>query len=75
MYLSIVKHLFNLIMSFYFFRRLNNHRDDPNVTEHNSRQYVLFLTPKGALSDDLNEFWKASSEQCGKNSSNFASSS
>eukprot|EP00794_Sanderia_malayensis_P003722 gene3722-4243_t len=46
---------------------LQNHKDDPFVTDSGSRQFVLFLTPKGALSESLNEFWQKTLDQCGPN--------
>ncbi|XP_009069657.1 PREDICTED: ubiquitin-associated and SH3 domain-containing protein A [Acanthisitta chloris] len=46
---------------------LNSHCNDPSLDDPIPQEYALYLCPTGRLHNHLQEFWKESKRQCGKN--------
>ncbi|KFP17797.1 Ubiquitin-associated and SH3 domain-containing protein A [Egretta garzetta] len=46
---------------------LHSHCNDPSLDDPIPQEYALYLCPTGRLHDHLQEFWKESKRQCGKN--------
>ncbi|KAK2527129.1 Ubash3a [Columba guinea] len=46
---------------------LHSHCNDPSLEDPIPQEYALYLCPTGRLHNYLEEFWKESKRQCGKN--------
>ncbi|NWR31751.1 UBS3A protein, partial [Tachuris rubrigastra] len=46
---------------------LHSHCNDPSLEDPIPQEYALYLCPTGRLLNRLQEFWKESKRQCGKN--------
>ncbi|KFR08482.1 Ubiquitin-associated and SH3 domain-containing protein A [Opisthocomus hoazin] len=46
---------------------LHSHCNDPSLDDPIPQEYALYLCPTGRLHNHLQEFWKESKRQCGKN--------
>ncbi|KFU84125.1 Ubiquitin-associated and SH3 domain-containing protein A [Chaetura pelagica] len=46
---------------------LHSHCNDPSLDDPIPQEYALYLCPTGHLYNHLQEFWKESKRQCGKN--------
>ncbi|KAM9390461.1 ubiquitin-associated and SH3 domain-containing protein A [Phaethornis superciliosus] len=46
---------------------LHSHCNDPSLDDPIPQEYALYLCPTGCLHNHLEEFWKESKRQCGKN--------
>ncbi|XP_025926476.1 ubiquitin-associated and SH3 domain-containing protein A isoform X2 [Apteryx rowi] len=46
---------------------LHSHCNDPSLDDPIPQEYALYLCPTGSLHNYLQEFWKESKRQCGKN--------
>uniref|UniRef100_A0A8C4UNU4 Ubiquitin associated and SH3 domain containing A n=1 Tax=Falco tinnunculus TaxID=100819 RepID=A0A8C4UNU4_FALTI len=46
---------------------LHSHCNDPSLDDPIPQEYALYLCPTGHLHNHLQEFWKESKRQCGKN--------
>ncbi|KFW93454.1 Ubiquitin-associated and SH3 domain-containing protein A [Phalacrocorax carbo] len=46
---------------------LHSHCNDPSLEDPIPQEYALYLCPTGSLHNHLQEFWKESKRQCGKN--------
>ncbi|KFQ13987.1 Ubiquitin-associated and SH3 domain-containing protein A [Leptosomus discolor] len=46
---------------------LHSHCNDPSLDDPIPQEYALYLCPTGCLHNHLQEFWKESKRQCGKN--------
>ncbi|NXF04322.1 UBS3A protein, partial [Smithornis capensis] len=46
---------------------LHSHCNDPSLDDPIPQEYALYLCPTGPLNNRLQEFWKESKRQCGKN--------
>ncbi|NXA11367.1 UBS3A protein, partial [Sapayoa aenigma] len=46
---------------------LHSHCNDPSLDDPIPQEYALYLCPTGRLHNRLQEFWKESKRQCGKN--------
>ncbi|NXH12973.1 UBS3A protein, partial [Bucco capensis] len=46
---------------------LHSHCNDPSLEDPIPQEYALYLCPTGPLHNHLQEFWKESKRQCGKN--------
>ncbi|NXI42545.1 UBS3A protein, partial [Galbula dea] len=48
-------------------RWLHSHCNDPSLDDPIPQEYALYLCPTGPLHNHLQEFWKESKRQCGRN--------
>ncbi|KAF2975404.1 hypothetical protein EK904_001970 [Melospiza melodia maxima] len=46
---------------------LHSHCNDPSLDDPIPQEYALYLCPRGRLHSRLQDFWRESKRQCGKN--------